>query len=96
MYGSCLMLGAPGPHPFVVPPLIAAADTRHKPFVATGHLYFESKTEFQTAFGPHAEAIMANIPNYTDIAPTIQISEVMVYLRGYGVRPAPGDLVSLR
>jgi len=58
--------------------------------------YFKSKTEFQTAFGPHAETIMANIPNYTDIAPTIQISEVMVYLRGYVVRPAPGDLVSLR
>jgi uncharacterized protein (TIGR02118 family) len=70
------MLEAPGPYPFVVPPLIAPADTRHKPFVATGHLYFESKTEFQTAFSPHAEAIMADIPNYTDIAPTIQITKL--------------------
>jgi uncharacterized protein (TIGR02118 family) len=31
---------------------------------------------FQSAFGPHSEAIMADIPNYTDVQPTIQISEV--------------------
>ena len=47
-------------------------------FIAMGHLYFESVEEFQAAFGPHAEAIMADIRNYTDIQPTIQISEVKV------------------
>lgn len=47
-------------------------------YVAMGHLYFESVEEFQTAFGPHAEAIMGDIPNYTDIRPTIQISEVKI------------------
>jgi uncharacterized protein (TIGR02118 family) len=47
-------------------------------FVAMGHIYFESVEAFQTAFGPHAEAIMADIPNYTDIQPTIQISEVKI------------------
>jgi uncharacterized protein (TIGR02118 family) len=47
-------------------------------FIAMGHLYFDSAEAFQTAFGPHAEAIMADIPNYTDIQPTIQISEVKV------------------
>jgi uncharacterized protein (TIGR02118 family) len=31
----------------------------------------------QTAFGPHAKTIMADVPNYTDIAPTMQISEVV-------------------
>ena len=45
-------------------------------FIAMGHIYFESVEAFQTAFGPHAEAIMADIPNYTDIQPTLQISEV--------------------
>ena len=40
-------------------------------FVAMGHLYFDSAEAFQTAFGPHAQAIMADIPNYTDIEPTI-------------------------
>jgi len=45
-------------------------------YVAMGHLYFESVDEFQAAFAPHASAIMADIPNYTDIQPIIQISEV--------------------
>jgi uncharacterized protein (TIGR02118 family) len=45
-------------------------------FVAMGHLYFDSVADFQSAFGPHADTIMADIPNYTDIRPTIQISEV--------------------
>ncbi|MBC8239967.1 MAG: EthD family reductase [Alphaproteobacteria bacterium] len=45
-------------------------------YIAMGHLYFDSVESFQTAFGPHAEAIMADVPNYTDIQPNIQISEV--------------------
>jgi uncharacterized protein (TIGR02118 family) len=45
-------------------------------YIAMGHLYFDSTDAFQTAFGSHAEAIMADIPNYTDIRPIIQVSEV--------------------
>jgi uncharacterized protein (TIGR02118 family) len=45
-------------------------------FVAMGHLYFDSVEAFQAAFAAHAQAIMADIPNYTNIQPTIQISEV--------------------
>jgi uncharacterized protein (TIGR02118 family) len=40
-----------------------------------GHLYFDSAEAFETAFGPHTQEIMADIPNYTDIQPTIQVSE---------------------
>jgi len=47
-------------------------------FIAMGHLYFDSIEAFQKAFGPHADAIMGDIPNYTDIQPTIQISEVKI------------------
>ncbi len=47
-------------------------------FVAMGHLYFDSVAEFQSAFGPHANAIMADIPRYTGIQPTFQISEVKI------------------
>jgi len=43
-----------------------------------GHLYCDSVEAFQTAFAPHAQTIMADIPNYTDIQPTIQISEVKI------------------
>jgi uncharacterized protein (TIGR02118 family) len=45
-------------------------------YIAMGHLFFDSVDAFQSAFGPHAGAIMADIPNYTDAQPVIQISEV--------------------
>ena len=38
----------------------------------------ESVEAFQSGFGPHANEIMADIPNYTDLTPVIQISEVVV------------------
>ena len=45
-------------------------------YAAMGHLFFESVKAFQAAFGPHAQAIVADIPNYTNTEPTLQISEV--------------------
>ena len=47
-------------------------------FIAMGHIYCDSTEAFQSAFGPHAQAIMGDIPNYTNIEPTIQISEVKI------------------
>jgi uncharacterized protein (TIGR02118 family) len=47
-------------------------------FIAMGHLYCDSAEAFQAAFAPHTQAIMGDIPNYTDIEPTIQISEVKI------------------
>ncbi len=41
-----------------------------------GHLYFDSVEAFQAVFGPHAGPIMGDIPNYTNVQPTIQVSEV--------------------
>jgi uncharacterized protein (TIGR02118 family) len=46
------------------------------PYSAVGHLLFESVEAFQASFGPKARMILADIPNYTDIAPVIQISQV--------------------
>ena len=48
----------------------------HAPNIAMGHLLFDSVEAFHTSFCPHAQAIMADIPNYTNSEPTIQISEV--------------------
>lgn len=45
-------------------------------YLAMGHLYFDSVETFQQAFAPHAQAIMADIPNYTNVEPLIQISDV--------------------
>jgi uncharacterized protein (TIGR02118 family) len=47
------------------------------PFVAAVHMFFDSLQSFQGAFGANAGPIMADIPNYTDAQPTIQISEVI-------------------
>jgi uncharacterized protein (TIGR02118 family) len=41
-------------------------------YVAMGHLHFDSTDAFQTAFAPHAQAIMADIPNYTNTQPTFR------------------------
>jgi len=46
------------------------------PYLALGHLLFESVEAFQTSFAPHAQVIMGDIPNYTNTQPAIQISEV--------------------
>jgi uncharacterized protein (TIGR02118 family) len=45
-------------------------------YVAMAHLTFDSLDAFQSAFAPHAEAIMGDIPNYTNTQPTVQISQV--------------------
>ena len=45
-------------------------------YVAIGHLHFDSVDVFQAAFGPHADVIMADLANFTNIQPTIQISDV--------------------
>jgi uncharacterized protein (TIGR02118 family) len=47
-------------------------------FLAAGHLLFESVDAFQAAFGPHADEILADVPNYTNTQPTIVVNEVLV------------------
>jgi len=46
------------------------------PFVAVGHMYFNSMQDFQRCM-PAATEMMADIPNYTNIQPQIQISEIL-------------------
>ena len=46
------------------------------PYIAIGHLTFDSVEVFQKAFGPHAAEIMGDIANYTDAQPVVQIGEV--------------------
>ena len=48
------------------------------PYVGMCHIFCDSLEDFQTGFGPHAKEIMADIRNYTDLTPVMQISEVVV------------------
>jgi len=47
-------------------------------YIAMGHMYFNSIEEFEKAFGPNAEKIKGDMPNFTNSQPTVQLSEVMI------------------
>ena len=47
------------------------------PFIAAGHLYCKSLEEFQTGFAANIEAFTIDLPNYTDIIPQMQVSEIV-------------------
>ena len=69
-------LGAPLKRLAVERGLAGGAHGAPPPFLAAAHLHFDSVEAFQAAFGPHAEPILADVPNYTNTTPVIQISEV--------------------
>lgn len=56
--------------------LASAAPGSAAPFVAIGHLRFDSLEAFEQSFGPHAATIMGDLPNFTDIQPLVQISQI--------------------
>ena len=49
------------------------------PYVAAGHFLFDTIDAFYAAFQPHAQALLDDIPNYTDGGNgTILVSEIKV------------------
>lgn len=50
-------------------------------FVAVAHLFFDSVDAFQGAFAPHIDEIMKDVPNYTDLSPSLEIGEVLINAR---------------
>ena len=48
------------------------------PYIAMGHMYFDTVEAFLDSFGPHAQSIGADLQNYTEIQPVIQVSEVKI------------------
>jgi len=47
-------------------------------YVGMCHIFSDSVEAFQAGMAKHSKEILGDIPNYTDIAPVIQISEVVV------------------
>ncbi|MEQ1677349.1 MAG: EthD family reductase [Chitinophagaceae bacterium] len=47
------------------------------PYLAIGYLYFDKLSAYQNSFRSNADKIRNDIPNYTNIQPVIQISEVI-------------------
>lgn len=47
------------------------------PYMAIGIFYVKSLEDYQASIGPNRDAIRADFPNYTNIAPVILVSEVV-------------------
>jgi uncharacterized protein (TIGR02118 family) len=54
------------------------------PYCVTGHLIFESREAMDRSLGTHMPEFLADIPNFTNIQPVVQISEVVLE---HGRRP---------
>lgn len=47
------------------------------PFICIGQIRFKSLDRFQATLAAHGAEIMGDIPNYTNITPTVQIEELV-------------------
>jgi uncharacterized protein (TIGR02118 family) len=47
-------------------------------YVAMCHLICDSMETYTSGFGPHAQEILGDIRNFTDVTPVVQISEVVI------------------
>jgi len=47
------------------------------PYVAIGHVYFNTLADFQKGMGQHGKELLGDVPNFTNIQPQIQISEII-------------------
>jgi len=78
-----LSIGLLGTHPgfrgvSVEHGLSGAAPGSDPAYLAMCHFLFDSAEDFLAAFGPHAGKLQGDMPNYTDIDPVIQVSEVLI------------------
>jgi uncharacterized protein (TIGR02118 family) len=48
------------------------------PYVALMSIVFNSIDDFQKFLGAHGDEIMADVPNYTNIEPQMQVSEIVM------------------
>ncbi len=48
------------------------------PFVAMCHIFCDTLEAFNAGFAPHADAISADVPKYTNVKPIMVISQVVV------------------
>ncbi len=51
-------------------------------YVSLATMYYNTIEDFQENFGPHVGEIMADVPNFTNAEPTIQISEIAMIAAG--------------
>ena len=47
-------------------------------YVCSASLFFDSAEAFEKAFGPVAEKVMADVPNYTNLQPVVQLEDQLL------------------
>ena len=47
------------------------------PFLVMAHMYFNNVGDFQKCMAIHGGDLMSDIPNFTNIQPQVQISEIL-------------------
>jgi uncharacterized protein (TIGR02118 family) len=57
---------------------VSAGPGKEAPYIAVCNYLFESFDDFLAAVTPHMAQLRADMSNYTDIEPVMQISEVVV------------------
>jgi len=76
--------------------LAGGAQNAPATYVGMCHLHCESVEAYQSGFGPHAEELSADIRNFTDQVPVVQISEVVVETSTHGQNEALGQQRDVR
>lgn len=55
---------------------VSGAGGSSAPYIAAGHIYFKSVESFRQAFLPHLARFRNDMPNFTNVEPLIQVSEI--------------------
>jgi uncharacterized protein (TIGR02118 family) len=55
---------------------IAGLDGSPPPYWAVSEMHFTSRVAFDAAIAAEGSALFADVPNYTDITPILQVSEL--------------------
>lgn len=57
--------------------LAGGAPGQAAPYVCSGHLYWNSLEDFQRGMKAHGKELMGDVPNFTNLTPQMQISEIL-------------------
>jgi uncharacterized protein (TIGR02118 family) len=56
---------------------VSGGGEQQPPYICTGHLYFDAQDGYDKGVAAIGATLRGDIPNFTDVAPVRQISEIM-------------------
>lgn len=70
------LLGAAGLRDLRITIGVAGLDGAPPPFWSVSELVFDDRAAFDAAMAEHGAALFADVPNYTDATPVLQVSDL--------------------